>query len=347
MSEMTERLKLPYIMPAQAMKHVSHNEALQRIDACLHLSIDLTSDIPVEIPSEGLTCLIGASPTGDWTGRSGDIAFWQDGAWQFMTPRDGWCAWIKPAGMMRVFDDGAWQELPLPSESEFDRLGIGATPDATNRFALSSDAALLNHGAGGGHQLKINKEATSHTASLLFQSAWTGHAEMGLAGNDAFSIKQSPDGSNWFSALTLSGNGVASFPTRPMVKATHSTASFSASSSSRSGFSTLPIAQGGFTLGAVVAGTMKDITVPASGNYLAILHLVVASAAAAFGAHIAVNGSQRGNTIEALASTSSQSHTLINLLQLNAGEALSVGHTGTSTVSFGSGKTELTLIHIG
>ena len=50
-------------------------------------------------------------------------------------------------------------------------------------------------------QLKINKASASDTASLLFQSGWTGHAEMGLAGDASFSLKVSPDGSTWTESL--------------------------------------------------------------------------------------------------------------------------------------------------
>ena len=39
------------------------------------------------------------------------------------------------------------------------------------------------------------------TASVLFQSGWTGHAEMGIVGDHDFSIKVSETGSAWTEAL--------------------------------------------------------------------------------------------------------------------------------------------------
>ncbi|WP_165610537.1 hypothetical protein [Cognatishimia maritima] len=51
--------------------------------------------------------------------------------------------------------------------------------------------------------MKVNKAATGDTASLLFQSAWTGHAEMGLAGSMDFSIKVSDDGVAWTDAMVF------------------------------------------------------------------------------------------------------------------------------------------------
>jgi hypothetical protein len=78
---------------------------------------------------------------------------------------------------------------------------------------------LLSH-AGAGHQLKINKAATGDTASLLLQSDWIGRAEMGLAGNNDFSIKMSADGASWVEAVRvnaqtgrITGTAVQSGPT--------------------------------------------------------------------------------------------------------------------------------------
>ena len=70
-------------------------------------------------------------------------------------------------------------------------------------MAVSSDATLLTHDTTGGHQLKINKDQPGDTGSLLFQTGWSGRAEMGLAGSDNFEIKVSPDGSNFHQALTV------------------------------------------------------------------------------------------------------------------------------------------------
>ena len=65
---------------------------------------------------------------------------------------------------------------------------------------MASPATLLTH-AGGGHQLKINKAGPGQTASLLYQTDWSGRAEMGLAGGDNFSVKVSADGATWAEAL--------------------------------------------------------------------------------------------------------------------------------------------------
>ncbi len=37
--DQTPNLKMPYILPSQAQKHVTHNEALRLLDAVVHLSV--------------------------------------------------------------------------------------------------------------------------------------------------------------------------------------------------------------------------------------------------------------------------------------------------------------------
>lgn len=82
-------------------------------------------------------------------------------------------------------------------------VGVNATADTTNRLSVSSPASLFDH-EGAGHQLKINKSAASDTGSVLFQTGYSGRAEFGLAGDDDFHVKVSPDGSAWHEAIVVS-----------------------------------------------------------------------------------------------------------------------------------------------
>jgi hypothetical protein len=82
-------------------------------------------------------------------------------------------------------------------------VGVNVTADATNRLSVVSPASLFSH-EGAGHQLKINKDTAADTASVLFQTAFSGRAEFGLAGDDDFHVKVSADGSAWHEALVVS-----------------------------------------------------------------------------------------------------------------------------------------------
>ena len=226
MSEQTPKLSLPLIQAAQAQKHVTHNEAIELLDMLTQLTVEAVgTTTPPGSPNEGQTWVVGASATGDWAGHDDDLASWRGGGWLFLTPRNGWRAWSKAVDNFSVYYDGMWRDLPGSGGGtggsgpvDFNNLtgvGINASFDATNKLAVAADATLFNH-AGAGHQLKLNKAGTGDTASLLYQSNWAGRAEMGLAGNDDFSIKVSADGSTFTEALRIdAATGAVTMPTTP------------------------------------------------------------------------------------------------------------------------------------
>jgi hypothetical protein len=208
--DMTDNLDLPYILPSQAQKHVTHNEALRRLDAIVQLSCaSRVLASPPASPVEGSRYLVPASPVGDWSGKEGRIAAWQDGAWAFLQPRKGWLAWIEDEAALLAHDGARFVEAAAsPAGARI--FGINATADSANRLAVSSPAVLFNH-AGGGHQVKINKNAAADTASILFQAGFSGRAEFGLTGDNDFRIKVSPNGAQWRDAMIVAGSGNAAF----------------------------------------------------------------------------------------------------------------------------------------
>lgn len=198
----TPRLSLPFIMPSQAQKHVTHNEAIQALDALVQPVVESRAiTTPPTLPLEGEAWLVPSGATGAWAGHADEIASYQSGAWQFHDPAPGWQVFCRADRTLHVFDGSAWR--PLASlGSGLDQLGIHASADTTNRLTVASAASLFTHD-GHGHQLKINKASAGETASLLFQSNWSGRAEMGLAGDDHWRLKVSPDGSTWLAALSV------------------------------------------------------------------------------------------------------------------------------------------------
>ena len=200
MPDETTILSLPLILPAQAQKHVTHNEALVKLDLMVQLAvINRTLTTAPPLPTIGDRHIVAAGATGPWAGQSGRIAVFTEAGWQFTQPLAGWQAYVMAESQMAFYNGLTWIAL---SDGPFTvgRLGVSATPDATNRLAVSSPATLLNH-AGSGHQLKLNKAVAGDTASLLFQTGFGGRAEMGTAGSDDFSVKVSADGSTFFTAL--------------------------------------------------------------------------------------------------------------------------------------------------
>lgn len=204
MSERSPSLDLPFIQPAQAQKHVTHNEAVELLDMIVQLVVvDFAAETPPVAPVEGEVWALGAAPTGAWSGGDGQLATYRGGGWLFVSPKEGWRAWGTTGAEMRVYSGGDWLAL----DSEFNNLaglGVNAAYDGTNRLAVAADATLLTHD-GSGHQIKVNKADTAQTASMLFQSDWSGRTEMGLGGTDDFSIKSSADGTTWFTGLSVKG----------------------------------------------------------------------------------------------------------------------------------------------
>ena len=112
MPEQSPNLSLPLIMPAQAQKHVTHNEAIELLDMIVQLTLESASGAATpSSPIEGQSWGVGAGATGAWSGQSGKIASWRGGGWLFITPNEGWMAWCKDTADLRVFSGGSWQEL--------------------------------------------------------------------------------------------------------------------------------------------------------------------------------------------------------------------------------------------
>ncbi len=215
--ETTPNLKMPYILPSQAQKHVTHNEALRYLDALLHLSVlSRQYSSPPATAQEGDRYLVPAGAADLWEGQAGNLAAFMDGEWFFFVPLRGWIMHIADENALFIFTDSQWRALLNPQPMA----GINTEADAYNRLAVASDAVLLTHN-GAGHQLKINKNLRENTASLLFQSNWTGYAEMGITGENNFSIKVADDSGQWRQALRIdsaSGNiAIGSvWPTAPL-----------------------------------------------------------------------------------------------------------------------------------
>ena len=218
-------LALPYIAANQAQKHVPHNDAVAMIDGILQLSIVSRGlNAPPVSSVDGNRFLIGNAPTAEWLGQGGSIAFRNAGLWQFLIPRKGWALWVEAESVFLIYDGVNWVAPPVPQIMQnMTLLGVNASADATNKLAVSSSAVLFNN-IGNGIQLKFNKNAVTDTASLLYQTGFSGRAEMGATGDDSFHIKVSPDGAIWKEGLLLDAtSGLAKVfanPTDPLGIAT-------------------------------------------------------------------------------------------------------------------------------
>lgn len=179
-------LSLPYIMPAQAQKHVTHNEALQMLDAIIQLCAqDFSRTMPPLNPQEGQRHIVATGATGEWEDKDNMLAIWENGIWRFFQPNTGWSAYIVSEAGLRIYDGQQW--VTSSSSTSYERLSINTDMDPNHRLAVRGASTFLN-GDDSDHRLLINKGTSSATASVVFQTEHTGHAEMGLTGSDNFAF---------------------------------------------------------------------------------------------------------------------------------------------------------------
>ncbi len=215
--EQTENIKLPYIAAAQAQKHVTHNEALRILDTVIQMVVlDQDLIVPPVSPVNGECYIVANEGGGEWLGKGHQIATFVDNSWFFYQPRIGWVVWVIDEEKLYVFDGSVWVE-GVPSVNPASLVGINVTADNTNKLSVKSDAVLFSHDdvtpGNGSVQVKVNKSEIAGTASLLYQTGWSGRAEMGLMGDDDFHFKVSSDGNTWNEAIIINkSTGSVSFP---------------------------------------------------------------------------------------------------------------------------------------
>jgi len=216
----TPHLALPLIAAAQAQKHVTHNEALFAVDALLHCAVkDKDLAAPPASPAEGDRYIIAGAATGAWAGKTGQVAALQDGVWRFYPPQAGWIAFVVDELQLYHFNGTAWAAgvVAITNLQNLTLLGIGTAADATNPFSTKLNNVLhlgktVAEGGTGNIQVKISKESAAKTASHLFQTNFSGRAELGLTGDDNLHLKVSADGAAWVEALVFAAaTGAATF----------------------------------------------------------------------------------------------------------------------------------------
>ena len=140
MSDISPHLLLPYILAAQAQKHVTHNDAIRLLDAVVQLSVldrDLTA--PPALPADGDRYIVASAATGLWAGWDLNVATWVDGVWMRLMPRTGWLAWIADEAGVTVWTGTIWKLVGVPQDVSDAIFSLVNDADPTKRalFSLS------------------------------------------------------------------------------------------------------------------------------------------------------------------------------------------------------------------
>jgi hypothetical protein len=181
MTDTSANLQLPYLEPAQAQKHVTVNEALLRLDAIVQLCIvSATTTAQPSAPTDGSVYILPAGKTGAQWGSMANaaLAYWRDGTWEAIAPREGWIAFVRDTDQIHVYDGAAWSQNAA-------RAGLGLGTASLKNAGTSGDAVpLLN-------QINVFSGASNTFETLRIKGGFTspnagGTYTPGSAGANSF-----------------------------------------------------------------------------------------------------------------------------------------------------------------
>lgn len=342
------RFSLPLIIASQAQKHLTHNEALAQLETLVQPVVqDMAAPSPPTDLEEAECVVVGTGASDAFSGKDMMIAAWIADAWHFHQPQAGWLVIQASDGVAFVFDGSAWGPLvDLAVQDNLTQVGINAAASTTNRLTVASDASLFTSAAND-HRMTINKAAANDTASLVFQSGWSGRAEMGLAGQDEFSLKVSADGSAWHDALAITPeSGHVRLPARPLASIYLDGGTRSFGGGDVVGFSGVTRSQGGLGLGSPLASpaTGAPLAISANGFYSLSLSLKVETLGSLT---LLKNGVDAMATWEAgLTSVGGRTVTFSTMIDLYTGDTLALRFDAPATCYCYSGTTTMDVVSL-
>ncbi len=161
-TESTDTYALPYIVAGQAQKEVTHNDALDRIDALLQVRVvGVGVTTPPAAPVFGQSWIIGAGASGIWAGKAQQIACFGRSGWRYFDVKEGFAVWNLADAKTAVRTANGWALGSVnATELKIDDLKVvgarqaaigfpagGTVVDTEARLALSAViAALRTHG---------------------------------------------------------------------------------------------------------------------------------------------------------------------------------------------------------
>lgn len=165
----TTNLGLTLVEQAQAQKEVTVNEALVRIDALLNRgALDKDLATPPGSPASGDLYIVAASPTGDWSGHAGEIAYYEQ-IWRFVTPNEGLTLWVSDEDELYSYDGSAWNKA-VPNRRSQGKTSLMIAADLWNVTSVPGPASPGGTLAGG---VAFRRRQFNNTQKLHCQFAWT------------------------------------------------------------------------------------------------------------------------------------------------------------------------------
>lgn len=105
----TANMDLPLLLPAQAQKHVTVNDALLRLDGQVDLVLQsVTRVAPPATVVDGMCWAVPLGATNAWEGQAGKIAIGANGGWVFAQPGFGRRALVADRGLTAIHNGSSW-----------------------------------------------------------------------------------------------------------------------------------------------------------------------------------------------------------------------------------------------
>jgi hypothetical protein len=170
-------LTLPFLTLGQAQKHVTVNESLLRLDALVQLAVvSATTTTEPGSPSDGQIYILPTGKTGTHWGAMANnaLAYYRDGVWEEITPREGFVAYVKDTDLIRSYSGSSWTAL---SSS----VTFAATDKVLGR---------VSSGGGAAEEVTFTDQAQALCDDASFGAMRTTLAAAGLADANVFTAAQ-------------------------------------------------------------------------------------------------------------------------------------------------------------
>ena len=115
---------------------------------------------------EGVCYALPEGCTAAWTGQDGKLAIASNGGWVFVTPRDGWSAWITDENLRATCLRGSWISGVLAASQH----------GAASRFGVLEAEYVIAAGGAQPVGLEIPKDSVIFACSARVISTITGSA---------------------------------------------------------------------------------------------------------------------------------------------------------------------------
>ncbi|MDU9398021.1 DUF2793 domain-containing protein [Pseudomonas sp. zfem003] len=185
----TTKIALQLLQNSAANQLLS-NETFAQLNQLVQPAVldkDLSS--PPGSPADEALYIVGSSPTGAWSGKADQLAYWltSTGAWQFVIPREGFLVHVNDEDQFYRYTGSSWAAFsgggmsnPMTTAGDIITGGSSGTPQ---RLAAGSNGQALLIVSGAPAWGAIYNSPLTTTGDLVYSSSGSTAARLGVGAN--------------------------------------------------------------------------------------------------------------------------------------------------------------------